>query len=91
MAALSARFSLSEAVQSLLGRSLTRRQVESLRWYAGELVAWNQRFNLTAITDPSEIESKHFLDLLSCLLAMKIGPPDGRSTSAPVPASPGFP
>ncbi|OGO10618.1 MAG: hypothetical protein A2Y93_15350 [Chloroflexi bacterium RBG_13_68_17] len=50
---------------------LTRRQVEALRWYAAELVAWNQRINLTAITEPAEIESKHFLDSLSCLLAMR--------------------
>ncbi len=67
----SGRFELGAAAHSLLGMRLTRRQVEALRWYAAELVAWNQRINLTAITEPAEIESKHFLDSLSCLLAMR--------------------
>ncbi len=65
------RFDLTAAVYSLLGLRLTRRQTEALGWYATELISWNQRFNLTAITDPAEIESKHFLDSLSCLLAMR--------------------
>ena len=32
-----------------------------------ELVAWNQRFNLTAITDWEGVLVRHFLDSLSCL------------------------
>jgi 16S rRNA (guanine527-N7)-methyltransferase len=35
---------------------------------------WNERFNLTAITAPNEIEIKHFLDSLTCLLAMGKNP-----------------
>lgn len=37
--------------------------------YRQELLDWNTRFNLTAITDPKEVLLKHFLDSLS-LLAM---------------------
>ena len=35
-----------------------------------ELLAWNQRFNLTAITDWKGVLVRHFLDSLSCLLAV---------------------
>ncbi len=71
MTAAPGRFDLAAAAHALLGIQLTRRQTQALGWYAAELVAWNQRFNLTAITEPVEIESKHFLDSLSCLLAMR--------------------
>ncbi|NIM09677.1 MAG: 16S rRNA (guanine(527)-N(7))-methyltransferase RsmG, partial [Planctomycetales bacterium] len=62
---------------SLLGLQLQPPQLEAFKRYAAELTAWNARFNLSAITDPSEIEVKHFLDSLTCLKAM--GPnPVGR-------------
>ena len=35
-----------------------------------ELVDWNQRFNLTAITDWEGVLVRHFLDSLSCLKAL---------------------
>jgi 16S rRNA (guanine527-N7)-methyltransferase len=35
-----------------------------------ELVDWNQRFNLTAITDWDGVLVRHFLDSLSCLKAL---------------------
>ena len=35
-----------------------------------ELTAWNQRFNLTAITDREGVLVRHFLDSLSCLKAL---------------------
>src|SRR5438067_2060237 len=35
--------------------------------YRDELLDWNSRMNLTAITDPEEVLSKHFLDSLSVL------------------------
>jgi len=63
--------SLQEVAQTRLGVSLSRRQLDAFAWYASELAAWNERFNLTAITDPASIEVKHFLDSLSCLLALK--------------------
>ncbi|MCD6345272.1 MAG: 16S rRNA (guanine(527)-N(7))-methyltransferase RsmG [Anaerolineae bacterium] len=36
-----------------------------------ELVSWNQKFNLTAITDYEGVQVRHFLDSLSCLSAME--------------------
>ena len=68
--------SLQEIAQTRLGVGLSRRQLDAFAWYASELAAWNERFNLTAITEPAEIEVKHFLDSLSCLLALKPRPGD---------------
>ena len=53
--------------------TLKAEQVDALRFYQHELVAWNQRFNLTAITDDAGIQIRHFLDSLSCLLALERG------------------
>ncbi len=38
--------------------------------YYEELVEWNRRFNLTAITDYEGVQVRHFLDSLSCLVAL---------------------
>ena len=56
---------LQETARRRFGLELTRRQVESFSTYSAELLAWNKRSNLTAITDPGGIEVKHFLDSLS--------------------------
>lgn len=53
---------------------LNPRQLEAFDWYAGELQSWNERFNLTSVTDRSQIEIKHFLDSLSCLAVMRPRP-----------------
>ena len=42
---------------------------EKLRIYADELKSWNEKINLTAITDDEGIAIKHFLD---CLLVSKV-------------------
>lgn len=70
MASAGNRPDLAGAAHALLGVRLTERQLEALRWFAGELIDWNRRVNLTAVTDPAEIDIKHFLDSLTCLLAM---------------------
>lgn len=49
--------------------SLSDNQLNQLGIYAEMLVDWNSRMNLTAITEPEEIETKHFLD---CLLASRL-------------------
>ena len=46
---------------------LSEHQVEQLLRYCQELLDWNTRMNLTAITDPEEVWLKHFLDSLSLL------------------------
>jgi 16S rRNA (guanine527-N7)-methyltransferase len=60
-----------------LGISLSSFQVQQLSRYADLLVEWNQKFNLTAIRSEEEIRIKHFLDSLSCFLAL-----DGKPTSS---------
>lgn len=52
-----------------LGLSLSERQREQFLRYRDELLDWNTRVNLTAITKPEEVLVKHFLDSLSLLLA----------------------
>jgi 16S rRNA (guanine527-N7)-methyltransferase len=47
--------------------TITGQQVEQFFLYRQVLLEWNERFNLTAITDPGEILVRHFLDSLSLL------------------------
>src|SRR5436189_4979067 len=50
-----------------LSLQLSEHQLEQLLRYCQELLDWNTRMNLTAITDPEEVWLKHFLDSLSLL------------------------
>jgi len=52
-----------------LSLELNGLQLEQFLLYRQELLDWNTRINLTAITDPEEILIKHFLDSLSLLIA----------------------
>jgi len=52
-----------------LGLQLSPRQLEQFHLYYQELIDWNQRVNLTAITDYEEVQIKHFLDSLTVTLA----------------------
>jgi 16S rRNA (guanine527-N7)-methyltransferase len=52
-----------------LGLQLTDAQRASFQLYYESLIDWNQQFNLTAITDYEQVQIRHFLDSLSCLLA----------------------
>lgn len=45
---------------------------EAFDIYAKELVEWNKKFNLTAVTDPEEIKIRHFEDSLSILQAIEL-------------------
>ena len=54
-----------------LGINLSPEQLEQFAAYYQELVDWNQRMNLTAITDYEEVQVKHFLDSLTVTLALK--------------------
>lgn len=49
--------------------AVSNAQIEQLDTYARMLVEWNERMNLTSITEPEEIETKHFLD---CMLAAQL-------------------
>lgn len=50
-----------------LGIPLDTQQLAQFELYYRELVEWNARFNLTAITEYGEVQSKHFLDSLVAL------------------------
>jgi 16S rRNA (guanine527-N7)-methyltransferase len=52
-----------------LGLQLNPRQIEQFSIYYQELIDWNRRMNLTAITDFEEVQIKHFLDSLTATLA----------------------
>jgi 16S rRNA (guanine527-N7)-methyltransferase len=67
---------LTKQAQQQLGLHLTRSQLSALSLYERELIDWNTRFNLTAIRDPQEIHVKHFLDSLTCLMALRETPFD---------------
>ncbi len=47
--------------------ALSEQQLEQFVRYQQELLEWNARFNLTAITDPEGVQVKHFLDSLTLL------------------------
>ena len=52
-----------------LGLELNQRQLEQFYIYYQELLDWNRRLNLTAITDYESVQIKHFLDSLTVTLA----------------------
>jgi len=54
-----------------LGIEFDSAQLERFEVFYSELVAWNQKINLTAITDYEEVQLKHFLDSLTVTLAYK--------------------
>lgn len=71
------------------GAPLTDHRLEAFRLYRDELLAWNaSRTNLTAITDPAEVESRLFLESLWCAAAFH--PTDG-SRLIDVGSGGGFP
>ncbi|HCL25882.1 MAG TPA: 16S rRNA (guanine(527)-N(7))-methyltransferase RsmG [Dehalococcoidia bacterium] len=54
---------------SQLGIALSDAQLDQFEVYFRELVDWNQRANLTAITEYQEAQVKHFLDSLTVHMA----------------------
>ncbi len=68
------------------GFSLTEKQLEQFKTYAELLVEWNEKMNLTAITESEEIATKHFVDSLYGLKFLK-----GRKTVIDVGTGAGFP
>ena len=54
-----------------LGFRLTEDQIRWFLAYLAQLLEWTQTINLTSITDPFEIISKHFVDSLTALKAFE--------------------
>ena len=76
----------SLALQS--GIELDKTALDRFDTYAELLVEWNGKMNLTAITEPEEIEVKHFLD---CLMLPKYFDLGNTKTVIDVGAGAGFP
>lgn len=58
----------------VLGFNLEEPQVELFQKYYQWLLSGNEKCNLTAITEPKDVAIKHFLDSLTCLLALDFPP-----------------
>jgi 16S rRNA (guanine527-N7)-methyltransferase len=58
------------------GLELSPKQIEAFKIYYQELVAWNEKVNLTSVTAYQEVQVKHFLDSLSCLQVLAGCPTD---------------
>lgn len=48
------------------GLAISSQQIQQLTLHAKELLFWNRKINLTAITEPHEVAVKHILDSLAC-------------------------
>lgn len=56
-----------------IGISLTEEQMDQFYKYMNLLLMWNEKMNLTAITDPEEIILKHFIDSMAIGFHIKQG------------------
>lgn len=72
----------------LIGLTLTNTQSDQFAKFADKLSSWNQKVNLTAITEPREIAIKHFLDSLFGVLGL---PSYGTQRLVDVGSGGGFP
>jgi len=68
-----------------MGVNLTDKQCQMLLRYAELLLLWNKKFNLTAITEPHEVYTKHVLDCLSVLPKLGSGSLIDVGTGAGLP------
>lgn len=65
---------LAEEAATLLNLTLSPEQEAAFDIYARELAAWNERMNLTAISDVDGIRVRHFLDSLTVAQAIPMTP-----------------
>lgn len=65
---------LAEYAAALFNLELSAEQEAAFARYADELLAWNERVNLTAITDPDGVVVRHFLDSLTLTKTLELHP-----------------
>lgn len=70
------------------GIELSDRQIEQFRTYFTELVEWNEKMNLTAITDEPSVYLKHFYDSITAAFYVDFSK---EMTVCDVGAGAGFP
>lgn len=71
-----------------MGIDLSVSSLDSFRKYKEMILEWNQKINLTTITDSEEIDIKHFVDSLSPILSGKL---DGNKRMIDIGTGAGFP
>lgn len=74
-----------------LGLELTSQQIEKFQIYYRELVDWNRRINLTAITEYEAVQVKHFLDSLTVVPIINQFKKQGRFSLIDVGTGAGLP
>jgi 16S rRNA (guanine527-N7)-methyltransferase len=77
----------ADDAKKYLGISFDDSAVARFSTFLTELVAWNDRVNLTAITDPYDITKKHFIDSLTVISSL----PKNASSLIDIGAGAGFP
>ena len=60
------RKSLTEKAKAM-GWKVSAAQADQFQTYMELLLEWNEKMNLTAITQPEEVVEKHFLDSMTLL------------------------
>lgn len=68
------------------GTEISDHMCDQLNQYMELLIEWNQKFNLTAVTDPEEIIARHFCDCIIPLCTF-----DVQGCAADVGSGAGFP
>ncbi|MDN5831524.1 MAG: 16S rRNA (guanine(527)-N(7))-methyltransferase RsmG, partial [Tetragenococcus halophilus] len=67
---------------------LTQTQIEQFERYYQLLVEWNQKINLTAITDKNEVYLKHFYDSVALAFSVDL---DKKASICDIGSGAGFP
>jgi 16S rRNA (guanine527-N7)-methyltransferase len=70
------------------GLQLSAKQLEQFELYYQELVSWNEKMNLTGITERSQVYTKHFYDSLSLAFYINM---DEMKNLADIGSGAGFP
>jgi len=78
---------LSQAAQQI-NISLEEKQLQQFLKYKELLLEWNEKMNLTAITDEREIILKHFID---CISVLSVYTPGEKAALIDVGTGAGFP
>ena len=71
-----------------MGVSLTEEMASQFMTYLSLLLEWNEKMNLTAITDKKDVVQKHFVDCLSILPHLSL---TGQEKIIDVGTGAGFP
>ncbi len=78
----------TEEYASRIGIEFSEHNAKDFRIFAELILEWNEKMNLTAITEPEEMAIKHFLDSLTVL---PIFPEDKNCSVIDIGSGAGFP